>query len=114
LFNNHPLGLLLIILSRQAFLVTVLIYLGFNSFGFQLCTEAAPLALGPTFGPSVEFWVRLPLHKTQVHVTIALSATRGTSMKTPHTPQLHAIGKEMWIYPTFLLMSQSWDLRTQV
>ncbi len=60
-------------------------YLGFRDFGSQLFLEDAPLALGPNFGPSVEFWVRLPLLKTQVHVVIALDTTRGISTKTPLT-----------------------------
>ena len=85
LFNNCSLGFLLAILSCQAFSDIVLIYLGFNSFSFQLCLEDAPLALGPTFGPSVEFWIRLPLHKAQVHIEIALGATCDTSTKTPLT-----------------------------
>ena len=29
-------------------------------FGPHFFKEAAPLALGPPFGPSVEFWVQLP------------------------------------------------------
>jgi hypothetical protein len=47
--------------------------------------EDAPLALGLNIGPSVEFWVRLPLLKTQVHVAIVLGTTRGTNTKTPLT-----------------------------
>jgi hypothetical protein len=72
-------------------LVTVLIYLGFNSFGLQLCKEAAPLALRPTFGPLVEFWVRLLLHKAQAYVIIAFGVTRGTSTKTPFTTSLYEV-----------------------
>ena len=85
LFNNCSLGFSLATLSYQAFSVIVLVYLGLNSFGFQLCLEDAPLALGPTFGPSVEFWVRLPLHKAQVHVVIAFGSTRDIRTKTPLT-----------------------------
>jgi hypothetical protein len=72
-------------LSCQAFLVVVLIYLGFHSLSSQLFLEDAPLALGSNFGPSVEFWVRLPLLKTQVHVVITLGMTNGFSTKTPLT-----------------------------
>ena len=95
LFNNCFLGFLLVILSCQAFLVIVFIYLSFNSFGFQLCLEGTPLALWPTFGPSVEFWVWLPFHKAQVHVIISLSATCGISTKPPPT----------------LINHEKWDLR---
>ena len=72
-------------LSYQAFSVIALICSGLDSFGFQLFLEDAPLVLGPTFGPSVEFWVQLPLLKTQVHVVIAFGMTHGTSTKTPLT-----------------------------
>ena len=60
-------------------------YLGFCDFGSQLFLEDAPLVLGPNFGPSVEFWVRLPFFKTQVYVAVALSTTRGIDTKTPFT-----------------------------
>ncbi len=82
MLNNCSLGFLLAILSCQAFSVIALICLGLDSFGFQLFLEDTPLALGPNFGPSVEFWVRLPLHKAQMHVATALGATRGTSTKS--------------------------------
>ena len=78
-------GFLLSILSCQAFLVVVLIYLGFHNLGSQLFLEDAPLALGPNFGPLVEFWIQLPLLKTQIHVVIALGMTRGINTKTSLT-----------------------------
>ena len=78
-------GFLSAILSCQVFLVVVLIYLGFHSLGSQPLLEDAPLALRLNFGPSVEFWIRLLLLKTQVHVVIALGMTRGTNTKTPPT-----------------------------
>ncbi len=74
-------GFLLATLSYQVLLVIIFVYLGFYSFGFQLCLEDAPLA----FRPSVEFWIRLPLHKAQVHVVIALGMICDTSTKPPPT-----------------------------
>ena len=38
-----------------------ILFLGFSDFGFWIFLRSVPLALGPNFGPSVEFWVRLPL-----------------------------------------------------
>ena len=76
---------MLAILSYQALLVIVLIYLGFYNLSSQLFLEDASLALGPNFGPSVEFWVRLSLLETQAHVVIALSMTRGANTKIPLT-----------------------------
>ena len=52
---------------------------------FNYFLEDAPLALGSNFGPLVEFWVRLPPFKIQVHVVIALGTPRGTITKTPLT-----------------------------
>jgi hypothetical protein len=66
-------------------LILVFILLGLHNLGSQLFLEDASLALGPNFGLSVEFWVRLPLLKTQVHVMIALDTPRGTITKTPPT-----------------------------
>ena len=83
--NNCSLSFLLAISPWQAFLVLVLILLGLHNFGSQIFLEDAPLALGPNFGPSVEFWVRLPPLKTQVHAVIALGTPRGTITKTPLT-----------------------------
>ena len=60
-------------------------YLGFRDFGSQSFLEDASLALGPNSGPSVEFWVQLPLLKIQVYVAIALGTTRGIDTKTPLT-----------------------------
>ena len=34
--------------------------LGLGRFGPHFFKESAPLALGPTFGPWVEFWIQLP------------------------------------------------------
>jgi hypothetical protein len=72
-------------------LVLVLILLGLHNLGSQIFLEDAPLALGPNFGPSVEFWVRLPLLKTQVHVVIALGTPRGiiTKKYPSHFWRLH-------------------------
>ncbi len=82
--NDCFLGFLLAIFSCLAFLAVVPIYLSFHNLGSQLfLLEDAPLALGPNFGPSIEFWVQLPLLKTQAHVAIALGTTHGTSTKTP-------------------------------
>jgi hypothetical protein len=74
-------------------------YLGFHDFGSQLFLEEAPLALGPNFGPSVEFWVRLPLLKTQVHVAIAFGTTRGIGTKTPLTFSCDFIGESRSALP---------------
>ena len=49
LFNNCSLGFSLATLSYQAFSVIVLVYLGLNSFGFQLCLEDALLAYWLSF-----------------------------------------------------------------
>ena len=83
--NNCSLGFLLAISLWQAFLVFILILLGLHNLGSQIFLEDVPLALGPNFGPSFEFWVWLPLLKTQVHVVIALGTPRGTITKTPLT-----------------------------
>ena len=61
------------------------ILFGLHNLGSQIFLEDTPLAFKPDFGPSVEFWVRLPLFKTQVHIMIALSTTRGIITKTPLT-----------------------------
>jgi hypothetical protein len=63
-----------------------------------------PLALGPNFGPLVEFWVRLPLLKTQVHVVIALGTPRGIITKTPLTK----VSNNTKSIKTVLLLLQSY------
>ena len=83
--NNCPLGFLLAISPWQAFLVLVLTLLGLQNLSSQIFLEDAPLALGPNFGLSVEFWVRLLLLKTQVHIVIPLGTPRDTITKTPLT-----------------------------
>ena len=83
--NNCSLSFLLTIAPWQAFLVLVPILLGLHNLGSQIFLEDVPLALEPNFGPSVEFWVRFPPLKTQVHIVIALGTPRGTITKTPLT-----------------------------
>ena len=63
-------------------MIIVFVYLCFYNLGSKLFLEDAPLALRPSFGPSVGFWVRLPLLKIQAHVAIALDMTRGINTKT--------------------------------
>jgi hypothetical protein len=61
------------------------ILLGFHNLGSKIFLEDDPLALGPDFGLLVEFWSRISLLKTRVHVAIALGTTRGIITKTPPT-----------------------------
>jgi hypothetical protein len=70
-------------------MILVLTLLRLQNLGSQIFLEDAPLALGPNFGLSVEFWIRLPLLKTQAHVVIALGTPRGTITKTPPTQSNH-------------------------
>ena len=72
--------------------------LGLHNLGSQIFLKDAPLALGPNFGPSVEFWVRLPLLKTQAHVAIALGTPRGTNTKTPLT----MFCQLLWFYGNYV------------
>ena len=59
------------------------------SWLLKIVFGSIPLALGLNSRPSIEFWVRLPPLKTQVHVVIALSTPRGTVTKTPLTERFH-------------------------
>ena len=59
------------------------------SWLLKILFGSIPLALGLNSRPSIEFWVRLPPLKTQVHVVIALSTPRGTVTKTPLTERFH-------------------------
>ena len=96
LFINYCLGFLLVILSLQAFLIIVFVYLCFYNLGSKLFLEDAPLALRPSFGPSVGFWVRLPLLKIQAHVAIALGTTCGINTKTPLTLPNGIWWRQIW------------------
>ena len=62
-------------------MVLVLVLLRLYNFSSQIFLEDVLLALGLNLGPLVEFWVQLPLFKTQVHVVIALGTPRGTITK---------------------------------
>ena len=83
--NDCSLNFLLVIIPPQAFLAFILIYLGFIILALKILFGSIPLALGLNSGPLVEFWVRLPLFKTQVHVVIALGTPCGIITKTPLT-----------------------------
>ena len=78
-------GLLIDNIALISLLVLILIFFGLlwswllNIFG------KCPTSHWVNFGPSVEFWVRLPRLKTQVHVVITLSTPRGKITKTPLT-----------------------------
>jgi hypothetical protein len=71
------------------------ILLELHNLSSKIFLEDVLLALGPDFGPSVEFWVRLPLLKTQAHVVIALGTTRGIYTKTPVTKGNHEVQEKV-------------------
>ena len=83
--NNCSLGSLVGNNTLTSLLDLCPILLGLHNLGSQIFLKDAPLALGPDFGPLVEFWVQLPLLKTHAYIVIALSTTRGIITKNPFT-----------------------------